>query len=137
MENYPSKHPTSKEISELVAFLPDLCKEGFKPVIKWRGGEKQSDGAITFPWPEYDEVVHRFVSVASQPEWRDPSYLSNQMASTFEDPTIIDNADLNQLKTILTYFVRGERFIDGHWETMIQQGYICRLLRRLQELETH
>jgi hypothetical protein len=31
--------------------------------------------------------------------------------------------------------VRGERFNEGHWGAMIEQGYVRRLLERLAELQ--
>ena len=32
---------------------------------------------------------------------------------------------------MLTYYVRGERFCDGHLDAMITEGHIRRLLERL------
>ena len=29
---------------------------------------------------------------------------------------------------MITYFVRGERFCDGHWGYMIEGGYVRRIL---------
>jgi hypothetical protein len=37
---------------------------------------------------------------------------------------------------MLTYCVWGERFSDGHWGTMIEKGYIRRLLERLDEIKS-
>jgi hypothetical protein len=45
-------------------------------------------------------------------------------------------ADLFQIKTMLAYCVRGERFCEGHWGEMIEGGHIRRLLERLGELRT-
>jgi hypothetical protein len=36
---------------------------------------------------------------------------------------------------MLTFCVRGERFSDGHWEEMIEKGYIRRILERLNEIK--
>ena len=36
---------------------------------------------------------------------------------------------------MLTYFVRGERFCDGHWGRLIEGGHVRRILERLAELE--
>jgi hypothetical protein len=35
---------------------------------------------------------------------------------------------------MLTYCVRGERFSEGHWGAMIEQGHVRRLLERLVEI---
>ena len=34
----------------------------------------------------------------------------------------VRNATLDQIKTMLTFCVRGERFSDGHWGAMIEPG---------------
>ena len=44
-------------------------------------------------------------------------------------------ASLSEIKTMLTYCVRGERFSDGHWAAMIEKGYIRRVLERLNEIK--
>jgi hypothetical protein len=50
------------------------------------------------------------------------------------DADITKNSSLDQVKTMLTYCVRGERFCDGHWGEMIESGIIRNLLERLKEL---
>ena len=47
---------------------------------------------------------------------------------------LINNASLEQIITMLTYCVRGERFCDGFWASMIEDRYIKLLLERLIEL---
>jgi hypothetical protein len=36
----------------------------------------------------------------------------------------------------LTFCVRDERFSDGHWAQMMQEGYIRRLLERLNAIKS-
>ena len=45
-------------------------------------------------------------------------------------------ADFNLLETraALTYFVRGERFCDGHMASCIEGGYLLKWLSRYREL---
>jgi hypothetical protein len=57
----------------------------------------------------------------------------DEMAPTVDDMSL-KAADLSQIKTMLTYCVRGERFSEGFWGEMIERGYILRLLERLDEL---
>ena len=52
-----------------------------------------------------------------------------------KDEKLIRAASLAQIKTMLTFCVRGERFSDGHWAQMIEEGYIRRLLERLNEIK--
>jgi hypothetical protein len=121
-------------MDELVAFLPKFCQEGFAPVDRWGGGTKGPDGVVTMPWPEYNAVVKQFVAVASKECWTDFQYVSNLADVKLEDIGEVCRASLAQVKTLLTAFVRGERFCDGHWASMIEQGHIRRLLQRVAEL---
>jgi hypothetical protein len=50
------------------------------------------------------------------------------------DDAFIRGATLSQVKTMLTYCVRGERFSDGHWAAMLSTGRVVALLERLQAL---
>ncbi len=51
-----------------------------------------------------------------------------------EDQALVRRASISEIKTILTYCVRGERFSEGHWGAMIELGHVLRLLERLAEL---
>ena len=123
--------PTPEQIDVLVAFLPKLYAEGFEPVKQWHGGEKRSDGVITMPYPEYDLVVIDFYRAVAAERWLDYGYHPEEAAQMIQSEETIKTSDLAQIKTMLTYCVRGERFCDGHWEEMIVQGHIRRLLERL------
>jgi hypothetical protein len=126
--------PTSEDIAELVAFLPQLYEDGFTPIRKWHGGEPDDDGAIEMPWPEYDELVEEFFQMASKECWCNYNYQNEEAVRMLEDHEIIRNASLSQIKTMLTFCVRGERFCDGHWASMIESDNIRRILERLAEL---
>jgi len=51
----------------------------------------------------------------------------DEMAPTVDDMPL-KAAALSQIKTMLTYCVRGERFSEGFWGEMIERGYIRQLL---------
>ena len=65
----------------------------------------------------------------------DYTYSPEQAWTMLQDSSFVQSSSLNQIKTMLTYCVRGERFSDGHWGDMIEKGYIRRLLERLIELD--
>jgi hypothetical protein len=46
----------------------------------------------------------------------------------------ISTCSLNDIKTLLTYCVRGERFADGHWAHVLKSGRVTAILRRLAVL---
>ena len=126
--------PTQQEIEELVSFLPKLYVKNFKPIKRWHGGTKNQDGIFTFPWPKYDEIVVEFFGAASAECWADYTYCPEKAFQMLENEDAVKTADLAQIKTMLTYCVRGERFCAGHWGAMIEGGYILRLLQRLTEI---
>jgi hypothetical protein len=51
------------------------------------------------------------------------------------DENIVKTASLEQIQTMLTFCIRGERFSDGHWGEMIERGYVRQLLERLNEIK--
>lgn len=127
-----SSMPTVEEVDELVAFLPQLDVEGFVAIKSWGGGEKLPDGSVTVLWPVYDEVVRQFFRTASKECWSDFNYVAHDVPAMLQREGFIENADLEQLKTLLTFCVRGERFCDGHSGGMIERGYMRRILQRLR-----
>jgi hypothetical protein len=131
-----SRLPTLHEIEELTAYLPRLYADGFSPVTKWEGGVRQRDRSITLPYPEYSGLVEEFFRVAANEFWLDYDYSPEQAGNMLRDENFIKTASLSEVKTMLTFCVRGERFSDGHWEQMIEQGYIRRLLERLNEIKS-
>ncbi|MBL0353981.1 MAG: DUF6508 domain-containing protein [Candidatus Dechloromonas phosphoritropha] len=126
--------PTLQEIDALISFLPRLYAQGFTPIRGWGGGTTDENGVITLSWPEYDEVVEEFFRIASRECWSDYAYSPEVAGRMLEDDEVVNTADLAQIKTMLTYCVRGERFCEGHWSAMIEDGDVRRLLQRLAEL---
>ena len=129
-----TKSPTERDIADLVAFLPKLSAPGFKPIIDLGGGEKDEDGGFVMPWPTYDPVVEEFFRLAGAECWTDHDYEPAEAGRMLEDEGLVGAADLPQIRTMLTYCVRGERFCDGHWGEMVEGGHVRRLLERLKEI---
>jgi uncharacterized protein DUF6508 len=128
--------PTSQEIERLTTFLPRLYAEGFSPIKSWSGGEKQKDGSISFPYPNYNPVVEEFFGLVSSDGWLDHEYNPERAHQMLKDQNEIKTSSLSQIKTMLTFCVRGEHFSDGHWAQMIEQGHIRRLFERLNEIKS-
>ena len=129
-----TREPTRQEIKQLTAFLPVFCSENFKPIHKWHGLEPDEDGVRHFPFPEYEPDVKAFFRLASEEQWCDFNYNPKETGLVLRRENAIEQSTLAEIKTLLTFCVRGERFCDGHWGAMITSGYICRILQRLQVL---
>ncbi|HEX5836790.1 MAG TPA: DUF6508 domain-containing protein [Anaerolineales bacterium] len=136
MKNTKKDHqPTLQDIEALTSFLPRLYAPGFSPVVKWEGG-KNKDGTYTMPYPTYDPLVDEFSRAVSRRGWLDYEYNPEQAWKMIKDEHFIKTATLSQIKTMLTFCVRGERFSDGHWEQMIKEGHVRRLLERLNVIKS-
>ena len=131
-----SRLPTREEIETLSSYLPRLYAEGFSPIERWDGGEKLNDGSISMPYPKYDPLVDEFFGHVSSDGWLDYEYNPEQAYEMLKDENAVKAASLEQIQTMLTFCVRGERFSDGHWGHMIEQGYIRRLLERLNRIRS-
>lgn len=127
--------PTPEEIQRLVSFLPVLYGDGFNSVRKWHGGASGEDVIIRWPWPEYDEAVLQFFRIVESECWTDPNYVSKGIGRLLnENPELIESADIDLLKSVMTWCVRGERFSEGHWGSVIESGIIRRILERLSTI---
>lgn len=126
-----------QDVDTLLAFRDRLYAPGFTPVMAWLGGERRADGSITVPFPEYDSLVTDFVGSISATIGLDTGYSPEQARALLEQPDGIETASLEQLRALLTFFVRGERFSDGHWGGMIERGYIRRILDRLARIASN
>lgn len=131
-----TRPPALDEMESLIAYLPRLYAEGFVPIASWSGGEKQKDGSFTISYPNYNPVVEEFFRLVSSQGWLDYEYNPEQAYQMLKDDKAIRTASLAQIRTMLTFCVRGERFSDGHWGEMIEKGYIRRLLERLNEIKS-
>ena len=126
-----SRLPTLEEIETLISYLPRLYAEGFSPIDRWDGGEKLKDGSLTLPYPKYNPLVEEFFNHVSSDGWIDYEYDIDGANRMLNDENAVKAASLEQIQSMLTFCVRGERFSDGHWGHVIEKGYIRRLLERL------
>lgn len=127
---------TQSEIDQLISFLPRLYAEGFEPVKTSSGPRGQENGVIVIAPPDYDDQVTAFFQAASKDAWCDVEYRSSAAGEMLESPDSIKAASLKEVRSMLTHCVRGERFCDGYWESVISGGQIRLILIRLQELRS-
>ena len=126
--------PTHSEMDELIQFLPKLYVEGFESVREPTDARMQENGLIEMAPTEYDDQVTEFFQAASKDAWRDTKYLSTLAGEMLRSPGSIKAASLKEVRSMLTLCVRGERFCDGFWESVICGGQIRLILTRLQVL---
>jgi hypothetical protein len=125
---------TVQRIDELLRFLPRFEVPGRAWIEGVGGGEETAEGAVTMRYPIYCEDVLAFYRSAGQPWWSDYGYKPHAAAQMLADGEGIAQATMDEIKTMLTYCVRGERFADGHWAAMLESGRVAAILRRLAVL---
>jgi hypothetical protein len=127
---------TRNRMDELLKFLPLLSKPERDLEPTWHGivVDPDKDGVSSMPYVTYPPIIDNFFHLAGQPCWSDYEYQPEIAAKMVENDDRIASASLREIKTMLTFCVRGERFCDGHWGTMVREGRIGAILRRLDQL---
>ena len=130
------RQPTARHIRALLAFLPKLYADGEPPVLRWAAGAKTGDGTLVTPWPEYRQTVQDFMDlIDAQGCWLDGDYVPEEAERLLRDEAGVGGATIRDIQSMLTLVVRGERFRDGWWASMIEDGHVRRLLERLADIE--
>ncbi len=78
-------------------------------------------------------MVEKYFRAVEKECWCDYNYYLEDARKMIRDADLVKSSSLDQVKTILTYCVRGERFCDGHNGEMIDSGRIRAVLERLAE----
>lgn len=122
---------TREDIDELLSFLPAFEEPGRRFGRDWEPGDPGGNGGSS---PSYDEDIVRFFHLAGKPCWSDYEYDPTEVVKLIGDDEHLAGAGLEEIKTLLTWSARGERFYEGHWSTVLETGRIQAILRRLREL---
>lgn len=128
--------PTRSQVDELLRYLPLFQDCDVKAHVAWRGGTASAPdgGAGSLPYPEYSPEVPEFFALAGKDHWSLADYSPPAMSQLITNDSGIAAADWQQIRGLLTYCVRGERFSDGHWAWLMQDGRITAILRRIEQL---
>lgn len=114
---------TRSDIDALLAFLPGFEEPGRAFVVAWRGA-----------WPQYAPDVEDFFRLAGSAPWTDFGYRPDDAGRMLADDALLAEATLDDIRAMLTFCVRGERFADGHRARLLETGCVQALLRRLAVL---
>lgn len=120
---------TLNDIDELISFLPELDALN-DYIINWEGAESG-----TFPYPVYPDTVAEFFRAAGKKCWTDYDYLKKVNVDLMKEKDVILNSSLEEMKSVITWCVRGERFSAGHWNTVLKNGIVFAVLERLKILK--
>lgn len=126
--------PTNEDIERLVSFLPTFSSKDYNPILNWQL-ENHPDGMLQISPPIYKQEVYDFMLEASKECWVDRKYLDHMKNIDLNDAGAIESLEITQIKTVVTYIVRCERFSSGHLASMFSYGVPSRLLLQLVKIQ--
>jgi hypothetical protein len=85
-------------------------------------------------WYDYPPLVNEFQQLVLNDPWAAYDYQPDRDGAILRNPLRLAQADLTDVRRVLTFIVRGERSISGHVAAMIEDGSVADALRRLAEL---
>ncbi len=123
--------PTADQVSNLTAFIPLFKDPGFCP-----GGTMPlaEDG---YPDESFLQMVSRFLDACYKNgfivrfDWESWDAAAREYLS---DGARLAGADFPQVRRLLTWHVRQNRFARDHLAEMIAGGHVLAILRRLKDL---
>jgi hypothetical protein len=122
------------KVDELLQFLPRLEEPGRSYAQPHPDDGGSPPGVIVLHPPSYDEDVLEFFRCAAQPFWMDYGYSIETAGRLLRDAEGLRHATLARVRSVLTFCVRGERFCDGFWQGLLEEGKVQAVLHRLREL---
>lgn len=75
-----------------------------------------------------------FFALLAQPPWSDTGYAPASAAAALDNPQRIEDATLAELRPLLTWCERGERFNEGHHAALLADGRLQTLVQRLARI---
>lgn len=129
-----------RDVDAILSFLPrfrDL--DPTQACIRWPGFRIE-DGQLIFDRARNHPLVIEFLAALyahglvrdyNWPAWQ------SKAVRYYKDPTTLQKATLKTCIKLLTLHARAERFVDGHFGSMVRAGHITAILYRLSKLCTN
>lgn len=128
--------PTRAGVEAVLAFLPIFEDPRFLPeVIVAEEEEEEEEEGWTLE--QYTREVYEFertlyhVGFVVQFDW---SGWEPEAFRYYRDPSLLETADCAALRRLLTFHVRKNVLCEGHLASMLREGHIQAILRRLAAL---
>jgi hypothetical protein len=81
---------------------------------------------------------HELLAVMHETNFTEPfdwsDWIATFGAEKLNDPALLDTADLDTLRRLVTAHVRMDRFSGGHLDTILASGYMDRAMARARQL---
>ncbi len=126
------KNSTNKACSNTLGTLIDLVRNTRK--IEWGGGNvigKTEDGKDIRQWP-YPIYPDGLFESLCELIGTDKNYIENY--EKLNHPIDYGTLNIDELRTVITHYVRGERFCDGLLAGALEDGTLLKVLERIKEV---
>ncbi len=126
------KNPINQEWSANLDTLIDLVRNTKK--IEWGGGNvigKTEDGKDIRQWP-YPIYPDGLFESLCELIGTDKNYIENY--EKLDHPIDYGTLNIDELRTVITHYVRGERFCDGLLAGALEDGTLLKVLERIKEV---
>ena len=136
-DNLPPPEITRDGIERVLAFLPIFEPDYQGVLYTWTPSRRQDNGTWNMPYVTYSTEVLNFLRALGAAGLITPyDWMAwQEEASRYvSDPDLLNSADLDTLRRLLTLHVRRDRFVEGHLSEMIDLGHIRAILHRLKAL---
>ncbi|MCY2963789.1 MAG: DUF6508 domain-containing protein [Planctomycetota bacterium] len=122
---------SSTQIDSILPFLDRFEAVGFLA-----GSSKQPDSEI--PRFDTEPIVTEFEQALYDNGWVAPGFNWTEWQSSAQEfvdsPKKIERADAGTIQKLFTTHVRADRFCEGHFASMFENGHVVALLRRLKAI---
>lgn len=114
-------------IDAILAAAPAALASETQKKVVWQPEQPSSQ----LPYPEYPDEINNLITAMSQDFWIDYGYTDKSVADWLENDQKMQIVTVDELKSIITFLVRKERFVSGYWITMLKNGYMKKVVDRL------
>lgn len=122
-----------RNILDYISYFENITKQDYTE-CRLNNTEEM---ARTFSNPVFDDKFDKFIDELYESDLLSCAYMRNLNKYQVNFDRILDiieSSDFELLKSILTYYVRQERFCDGVWAKAIKEGIFLKILYRLQQI---
>ncbi len=127
----------SKAVEAVLSYRRNLEHHAVAPIKEWIIETNPDTGVSNFPYARYQAEVYNFFTALGEflDLWTPLATDYQETASRFQrDHDAIGTAGPDEVKALVTWVFRGERFCEGFWGEQLRDGLVTALLDRLYAL---
>ena len=129
--------PDKEAFEAILRFLPVFEAPGYA-FGEWEGGGEAEPGVFTLPHLSYSPECSEFLQALYTHGWImldfDWPHWQEEAGKYWNTPELVEGADLETLRKLLTTHVRKDRFCEGHLLEAFRGGQITAILRRIKAI---